>query len=454
MCGYLHRFSVLVLLSILQGYSGWPSSINIESYKPYSWDSKSQMKSFDNIPQLPCPTKNLQLCVCKSDLKNSWYLVDCQGKRFNDQIIYRLQVPPNTTHFNTAGNFFNTIHNGTFENATSLIYLDLSSNYVDRIESHAIAELQNLTVLDLSHNSIKEPAVFLRPLSSLQVLSFIEDEFTYPIKYIVDGISESKYLEKLAIATNYISRENVRQLRNTPVTYLSINNVFRTPPPSRLIQPAPVIERGAFSSWKSLKTLELNYMTSLGSRSNDVFRNLSGLHVVALYIKSGLYGAIRFDGFEAPNLKALAMNNNQVHFFDFDSFSVPTVQWLDISHNTIGWVRNPILHQLYYLDMSSQTPIEQCTILEFGTDSDTRSQFGNLTFVDLSGVTLCYEELGFTISCYSHVKYVNLRHSRLTALTGPDDICKTSYKVDFSYIDLQDNDLQCVNSTFLAQYDW
>ena len=148
------------------------------------------------------------------------------------------------------------------------------------------------------------------------------------------------------------------------------------------------------------------------------------------------------------------MYNTEVHYFNFESFSVPTVQWLDTSRNRLGWVTSPISHQLYYLDISGQTPVQQCTILEFATNSDMRSLLSNLTFVDLSGMTLCYKELVFTISCYSNVKYVNLRNTGMTVLEGPDDACQTNYKVDFNYIDMQDNDLQCVDLTFLAQYDW
>ena len=71
--------------------------------------------------------------------------------------------------------------------------------------------------------------------------------------HIVDGISELKYLQKLAIATDYTSKSHVKQLLNTSVIYLSINDVFRTPRSAQFINGVHKIERGAFSSWKSLK---------------------------------------------------------------------------------------------------------------------------------------------------------------------------------------------------------
>ena len=125
---FLFSFSWAYFKDILPGLP----SINIDSYKPYPWDSKEHIKIFDNTPQLPCPTENLRRCICKSDLKKSLYLVDCQGlPYFSDQTVYQLQVPANTTHFNAAGNFFLAIRNGTFEDATRLIYLDLSYEFSD-----------------------------------------------------------------------------------------------------------------------------------------------------------------------------------------------------------------------------------------------------------------------------------------------------------------------------------
>ena len=194
---------------------------------------------------------------------------------------------------------------------------------------------------------------------------------------------------------------------------------------------------------------------NLGSRSNEVFKNLSGLHVERLYIEGGLSGILEFNGFQASNLKAFSMCNTQVHDFEFDLFNVQTVEWLDISGNRLGWVTSPNLSNLYYLDISRQTPIEQCTTLFwYGWKLDARTLYGNLTFLDLSGMILCYKEKDFPISCYSHVKYVNLRNTGLTVLAGPDDGCQKNRKLAINYIDMEDDNLECVNMTFLAQYDW
>ena len=251
----------------------------------------------------------------------------------------------------------------------------------------------------------------------------------------MDGIFNLKYLKILAIAANYPSKGHVSQLMNTSVIYLSINSV-------------DIIERGAFSSWKTLKTLELKYVTNLGIHSKFLFRTLSGLHAERLYVDSGLSGEIHFRDFEAPNLNALAICNTQVNVLDFNSFSVPTLEWLDISHNRLDSFEISFLHQLYYLDISDQTLDKKC--LTLSSELGMKYFPDSLTFIDLSGTPLCYSP----ITCVFQAKLVNLRNTGLRILTGREVLCQRSHEVAISHLDLQENHLQCVNSTFFAKYDW
>ena len=138
-----------------------------------------------------------------------------------------------------------------------------------------------------------------------------------------------------------------------------------------------------------------------------------------------------------------------VNLFHFSKFRVPAVQWLDISYNRLDKFDIPILHQLYYLDISDQTLSVNCLSpasglgMKFFPDS--------LAFIDFSGTPLCYTP----ITCVFQAKYVNLRKTGLRILTGQEVLCQRRHnKVAISYLDLQENHLQCVNLTFMAQYDW
>ena len=118
-------------------------------------------QEFNNVPRIPCPPGDLQWCECKSDLRRSIYLVDCQ-RNLMQRGSYRLQVPHNTTHCRMAGDY-------SFQ--THLVYLDLSDNAIENIENDAFADLHYLKVLDLLYNYLHTPAVFLGPLSSLRILN-------------------------------------------------------------------------------------------------------------------------------------------------------------------------------------------------------------------------------------------------------------------------------------------
>ena len=177
---------------------------------------------------------------------------------------------------------------------------------------------------------------------------------------------------------------------------------------------------------------------------------LSSLRILDFNLPNRIYlsGEIHFRDFEAPNLNALAICNTQVNVLDFNSFSVPTLEWLDISHNRLDSFEISFLHQLYYLDISDQTLDKKC--LTLSSELGMKYFPDSLTFTDLSGTPLCYSP----ITCVFQAKLVNLRNTGLRILTGREVLCQRSHEVAISHLDLQENHLQCVNSTFFAKYDW
>ena len=164
MCVFLQKQLLFFLLAIYLG-SHLLSSFNSDSYKPYQrhWDWRVYTKHFVNIPKEPCPDNKYPIdrCVCKSDLRKSFYLVDCgrNGEMIPD---YYNQIPHNATHLVASNNWgwiepehgFETLPYRGFVKLTRLIYLDLSANGIKTIESHAFECLTNLVALDLSDNRL------------------------------------------------------------------------------------------------------------------------------------------------------------------------------------------------------------------------------------------------------------------------------------------------------------
>ena len=145
----------------------------------------------------------------------------------------------------------------------NLVYLDLSYNSSKNVEREAFDGLHNLTYLDLSDNWLETPAAFLRPLSSLRVLN-LANQF-YRVKYFATEVSKLKQLEKLRMFGDHLSKDDIYQLRNISITYLSIILFTYT------------IEAGSFSVWNNLNSLEL--------KSNEFF-NIDATDLLKKSIRS------------------------------------------------------------------------------------------------------------------------------------------------------------------------
>ena len=353
------------------------------------------------------------------------YMVDCGGVLKETSYIYR--IPRNTTHLGLYGNKFQMLPIGGFDNMTHLVSLDLSDNWFRNIESQAFADLHKLTFLDLSDNCLDTQAVFLRPLSSLRVLNIAYH--CNLIEYFANEISQLKQLDKLQIFGDQISKDDIFQLQNTSVTYLSITFY------------AYEIEQAAFSGWNALNSLELKSNEYFNVPSTDVLRNLSGLRTEYLYIDKGLYDPASFEGFEAPKLRALSIYNTDVEEFDFGLlFGVPTLQWLDISYNRIGSLYMSEMPQLYYLNISHQTS-KKCY--------DYPSLPKSLIFFDLSGTRQCFAPN----NCFFLIEFVNLQNTGLNIFYDYAKECSIN-KSAVTYLDMRDNDIPCIHLSVFIEYDW
>ena len=419
----MRGFTTLVLLGTI--------SVEGSSYKPREWDWDRVTKDFDNIPKVQCPDRALRSCDCKSDVRRSMYLVDCGGS-IQSRDIHR--VPHNTTHLALYQNQLTAIPNGSFDKAIHLLCMDLSYNRLSTTERHAFAGLISLFFLDLSYNLLHGPAVFLQSLSSLRALSLDSQDqgnINYTLKYIVNEISGLKQLEYLDISQKYLSKDDVLQVQNTSITDL-------------VILGAHGVEQDALSSWKTLKSLNLLFHNIVRIPANWFLNNISGLHTEYLSIGIGLSGNANFEYFEAPNLQTLIIYVSNVEYFDFGSFGAHSSQWLDLSYNKISILDISQMQQLYHLDISHQISIK-CFFLTVFPDS--------LNSVDLSGTQICNSCLN---NCFLHLEFVDLSNTGLELLFDESfDLCSNvTDTVAIRHLDLQDNVIQCVNSTIFTRYDW
>ena len=229
---------------------------------------------------------------------------------------------------------------------------------------------------------------------------------------------------------DHLSKDDISQLRNISVTYLSIILFTYT------------IEAGSFSIWNNLNSLELKSNEFFTIDATDLLKNLSGLQVERLYVESGLTGTANVSEFKAPNLRALSIYNTDVENFVFHERLVPPLQLLDISYNRVGYLMHvEATQQLYYLNMSHQTS-KKCYSRPLLPES--------LIFFDLSGTQGCLP----LHSCFLLIEFVNFSNTGLQVFFDFDDVCQGVYKVAIRHLDLQNNELQCINSRIFTKYDW
>ena len=99
------------------------------------------------------------------------------------------------------------------------------------------------------------------------------------------------------------------------------------------------------------------------------------------------------------------------------------------------------IQQLYYLNMSHQTS-KKCYNRPLLPES--------LIFFDLSGTQGCLP----LHSCFLLIEFVNFSNTGLQVFFDIDDVCQGVYKVAIRHLDLQNNELQCINSRIFTEYDW
>ena len=111
-----------------------------------------------------------------------------------------------------------------------------------------------------------------------------------------------------------------------------------------------------------------------------------------------------FDGFEAPNLNALAICHTKLEELSFKSFHVPTLQWLHVSHNRITSLDLSIGFQtLQWLDVSHNRITSLDLPIGFQTLEWLDVSHNRITSLDLS--------IGFQT-----LEWLDISHNRITSL--------------------------------------
>ncbi|KAL5285105.1 hypothetical protein ACFFRR_007069 [Megaselia abdita] len=246
-----------------------------------------------------------------------------------------------------SSNKINKLEPSIFRNLRSLQVLQLSENYIDSIPENTFVELTNLHTLVLSHNRLtnigpmtfyglfgisilsldfnrinKIDAIAFKNCSSLQELHINSNK----LQRVPEALSYVPLLKTLDIGENLITN-----IENTSLNLLE--SLYGLRLTENLID---IIKRGVFDRMKSLQILNLSKNKIRHIEPGSFHKNiqLQAIRLDENHLKSiaGLFN-------ELPTLMLLNISNNHMEKFDYSH--IPNrLQWLDISANRINELSN------------------------------------------------------------------------------------------------------------------
>ncbi|XP_052072964.1 toll-like receptor 4 [Mytilus californianus] len=147
---------------------------------------------------LTVPCKFEKLCSC-SFTTQKMLKADCSGESLDN---IPTNLPSDLTNISLARNLISKIKNGTFEANIHLLYLDLSSNYINELHSRSFQGLSKLETLIISSNRIDPSAISMavfKPLKALLHLA-IKQKFIDPFSLNVSSLVQLNTLKIDAVS--------------------------------------------------------------------------------------------------------------------------------------------------------------------------------------------------------------------------------------------------------------
>ncbi|XP_048254850.1 carboxypeptidase N subunit 2-like isoform X1 [Haliotis rufescens] len=245
------------------------------------------------------------------------------------------------TNFSITNCRLQNIQDGSFQNLTDLVTLDISSNYIATIREGAFNGLTNLQVLNLSQNNIANVASALQSLHNLHTLDLsynaISDLHT-------GAFRSQEQLVYLRLDGNRLQNLHgyvFQGLQN--LQHLSLRHCL-------LIS----IASDMFSIVRSIRILNLGQNQIKELPASEEFRNLPSLQ--HLYLDSNQITTLTDSQFSGITLDTLQLSRNQITKITLETFKYFNARVIDLSYNMLVEIQNnflrPTAPQLEVLNMA------------------------------------------------------------------------------------------------------
>ncbi|XP_068602384.1 toll-like receptor 8 [Brachionichthys hirsutus] len=249
----------------------------------------------------------------------------------------------NIACLNLSGNGFSAALNGTeFSLLPNLTYLDLSFNRIDLAYDYAFRELENLQVLDLSHN----PHYFE----------------AFGITHNLNFMKNLPALRVLNMSYNFIHTLTTKQMCSASLAELRFAHNHL----GKLWKETDLLYKMLFRNLTNLTILDISY-NGIAKIPNDVYqylpRNLTTLCVSHNKLTDFTWDQLKF----FHQLQSLDLSFNSLHKVAvINPNTINALAFLDLSHNSIfhldnGFLNNAKSLHTLSLDKNLLTTINQST---------------------------------------------------------------------------------------------
>lgn len=261
-------------------------------------------------------------------------LSSCGIRKLNNRFFH------NTTNLNKLDLSWNPLENiepGPFDHLTNLEYLKLNGCNVSRVSAAAFANLENLRELEMAENNLKTISWtnVLAPLTRLEHLNIRKTGIT---NLPGDAFARNVFLRHLILAENELWHLDVASTLGHNLHGLQILDLSNCNLQDRLSEEA-------FRNASKLRVLNLNGNPMFASDLTAVLRHLPKLHKLSLSNCSLRRLPDAFDVFE--HLEELDISRNPLT----DAFvgilnPLDSLEYLDMSNCNLGYVGNNTFAQM------------------------------------------------------------------------------------------------------------
>ena len=467
-------------------------------------------QSVCNSKNVNCNNELLTECKC-SELKDI-FMVDCSNIRVKS---VPLGIPPRTTHLYLNNNEIKVLHNNSFAyekgGLPNLVVLSIRSNAMSRVEIYALKGLHNLKDLDLYDNSLEledsfPSSVFVPITQSLEILDIRRNllgditQMDYPLSVgELVGLKELRIdcLRNKSLPMEYGKMKNLTKLSfaygRKEIGFIR-DDMFLAVSKSGITDvnlgglDIGIIGNDTFLSLPKLRTLDLSNNPYVINYVENIIPSLKKTSIRTLNLNHTGIGHVEsirqiLKALGELNLKELTMDNNAIEKLDpvFSQY-LPDLEVLSFGNNFIDFdviLINDFfnLKNLTGLNMSWQN---MNGINSYDTKVQGKKRQG--TKNTKPGNNVCNPDMACPVMLPSQIEWIHishfggdvqfipelvilanstlhsidLSHNRITIIKNPVYCPGGKFNVvtQIQTINLNNNGLQYINSSFFSHCNW